>query len=128
METPIAILLGVFVILLGLGFFLGITEGLERVYFLYYTSGVAFWMLGGAASAVAVLGLLGGIWLLPVILFAVLGALMGSFLFTLGSEERWLYRYRKRKAPISSLEVQEGLDWKELERWLRKQDRSKKHF
>lgn len=51
---------------------------------------------------------------------AVAFAWNGLFLVLLGLEERLLEKARRKEEPISLREVEEGIQWKELERWLQK--------
>jgi hypothetical protein len=127
METPLAIALTILVLFLGLGLFLVILQSMDKTFYLYYLSSSIFFLAAAAAAGVSVIGLAAGIWKLPAIFLSVVLVMLGALLWSIASEERTISRIKKRRAPISATDVEKGLDWRALEKWLSKHGQEKKN-
>jgi signal transduction histidine kinase len=120
MDTFLAPVLSLFAVAFGSMIFFFVLKNFEDILFLYYISAFAFVLLAAVAGTLMVLFLAGSVFAMPAVLFAAAMMFLAAFILNLASEEKIKRKREKRKQPISSIDVEKGLDWNKLEKWLEK--------
>lgn len=132
MSQALAIvLLPLLVVIAGGAIFAIIIRYSSRPYFYIYATGVLLLLLAGLSLLPAFL--VDGVWSLPGIGLAFIFMIASFVVFAQGNDELYMWKFRQRQErrqkleerrrelasrPLLVNEVEQGIDWPEVERWL----------
>lgn len=119
-ELILATVLSFIFLLFGIKGFALIINQYDKKFFFIYISAALFLLLAAAASLSCVLGFIQGIWLMPGIIFILFMMFIGVTLLNMAFEDRVYFNFKKLSKPITPTDVEKGLDWGKLEKWLQK--------
>jgi uncharacterized integral membrane protein len=113
---------GLTVLLVVVGVVISITflENYDKRFFLIYMTAMPFFLFAASISVLCVLNIISGAWTVPAVV-AVLGCVMiGSMIFSFATQERLFHKMEELKKPLNPTEVEKGINWKKVEKWLAK--------